>query len=221
MSAITKIKKGIKSVITKIDKKLSKAIFYSFIMSPSEKKLFDKTIRNSKNYMEFGMGGSTFRVLQKSNANVYSIDSSTDWISLMREYKQIRKMEKERRLSLFHVDIGPTKEWGRPVGDDNKEKFPNYSSYIFNLINKDTIDTVLIDGRFRVACALKTILKCHQNMNFQIIIHDFWNREQYHVLLKYFDEIDKVESLGVFKIKNNINLNSIKEEYELYKYHID
>jgi len=211
----------IKKAIIKIDKTLPRAMFYSFIMSPKEKALFDKKVKNSRYYLEFGMGGSTFRVLQKSDAKVYSIDSSTEWISLMQEYRQIRSMEKKGRLSLFHVDIGPTREWGRPVGDSNMEKFPDYSSKIFNLIDKEAVDTILIDGRFRVACTLRTILECYQNKNLQIIIHDFWNREEYHVVLKYIDSIEKADSLGVFKIKNNIDLKAISEEYDLYKYHVE
>ena len=215
------IKSIVKKAVTKIDKTLPRAMFYSFIMSSNEKKLFDKRIKNSHVYLEFGMGGSTFRVLQKSSARVYALDSSSEWISLMREYRQIRKMEKKERLSLFHVDIGPLKGWGRPIDNSHKEKFPNYSSDIFNLIKKDCIDTVLIDGRFRVACALKTIIECYQNKNLQIIIHDFWNREEYHILLIYLDSIEQADSLGVFKIKDNIDLDAVVEKYELYKYNVE
>ena len=214
-------KAKIKRIIIRIDKMLPRACYYTFIMSPKEKVLFDKRVKNSRFYLEFGMGGSTFRVLQKSQAIVYTIDSSTEWISLMREYRQISRMEKKGRLFLFHVDIGPTRVWGRPVDDQHKEKFPDYSSQIFKLIDKSKVDTILIDGRFRVACALKTILECYQNKNLQIIIHDFWNREDYHVLLKYFDSIDKVDSLGVFKIKSNIDLNKITEEYDRHKYNVE
>ena len=214
------LKTSVLKAVTEVDKFLPKALFYSFIMSKKEKELFDKRIKKSNTYLEFGMGGSTFRTLQKSDAKVYSIDSSLDWISFMREYKQIRKMEKTR-LSLFHVDIGPTGEWGRPENDNYKEKFPNYSKRIFELIDKTTVDTVLIDGRFRVACALNTILHLHENKNLQILIHDFWNREQYHMVLKYFDEAESADSLVVLTIKKDVDLNAVKEDYETYKYHVD
>lgn len=215
------IKTKIRTIIKEIDKKLPSAMFYTFSMSPKEKNLFEKEIRNSIVYLEFGMGGSTFRVLQKSNAKVYSIDSSTEWISLMREYKQIKNMERKGRLSLFHIDIGPIGEWGKPINNDQKIKFPNYSSDIFNLVDKKSIDTILIDGRFRVACALKTIMECHQNEKLKVMIHDFWNRDQYHVLLKYFEVIDQVDSLGVFKIKDKFDLNSVMLDYELFKNFVD
>ena len=215
------IKTKIRKIVKEIDKKLPIAMFYTFSMSPKEKILFEKEIKNSLVYLEFGMGGSTFRVLHKSKAIVYAIDSSTEWISLMREYKQIKNMERKGRLSLFHIDIGPIGEWGKPINNDHKEKFPNYSSDIFNLVDKESIDTVLIDGRFRVACALKTIMECYQNEKLKVLIHDFWNRDQYQVLLKYFDVIDQVDSLGVFRIKDKIDLNSVMLDYELFKNFVD
>ncbi|MCZ9877131.1 hypothetical protein OFP88_13935 [Brachyspira hyodysenteriae] len=74
----------------------------------------------------------------------------------------------------------------------------------------------MIDGRFRVACVLNTILNC--NKNIKIIIHDFFNREEYHILLNYLDTIEKSNSLGVFKIKENINTDEINKLIEKYKY---
>ena len=59
-----------------IDKFSPYPLFYSFVMSELEKELFDKKVKQSKVYLEFGMGGSTFRVLEKSKAKIYSIDST-------------------------------------------------------------------------------------------------------------------------------------------------
>ena len=123
------IKKAIKNFIVKIDKRLPNSLFYTFVMSPKEKKLFDEMVRNSAVYLEFGMGGSTFRTLQKSKAIIYSADSSKDWIFRMREYRQIRMQESKRKLFLFHVDIGPTGEWGRPIDNDKKDKFDCFPLY--------------------------------------------------------------------------------------------
>ncbi|WP_232473249.1 hypothetical protein [Brachyspira sp. SAP_772] len=62
----------------------------------------------------------------------------------------------------------------------------------------NNIDTILVDGRFRVACVLNSIFYCR---NAVIIIHDFFNREYYNVLLNYLDIVEKADTLGVFKIK--------------------
>src|SRR5690606_24906756 len=148
---------------------------------------------------------------------VYCIESSKDWISMMREYWWIRSMEK-KRLAVFHVDIGPTKEWGIPNGEECKELFPNYSGIIYNVIPKENIDTILVDGRFRIACTLKAIQECNSNPNLQILIHDFSIRPNYHMILEYLDEVESADTLSVFKIKENIDYGQVMEAYEKYKY---
>jgi hypothetical protein len=134
----------------------------------------------------------------------------------MRGYLYLRHFE-NRRLFIFPVDIGPTGNWGHPESDANKHLFEAYSSSIFDSLDPKSIDLALIDGRFRVACTLKTILSCHQNPSMSILIHDFWNRQPYHVVLKYLDVVKKVDTIGLFSIKKDIDLDAVKMDYESYK----
>ena len=191
-------------------------LFYSFVMSEEEKMFFTKRIRESKNYLEFGLGGSSIRALQKSNAKVYSVESSSEWISKVRQYAFVRYFE-GTRLFILHVDIGPTVAWGFPESDQFRDRFSDYSSNIFQIIDSSDIDSVFIDGRFRVACALKVILECHLNDALQILIHDFWNRPQYHALLEYVDVAAKVDTLGVFSIKRDVDLEAVRKDYDAFR----
>ena len=75
----------------------------------------------------------------------------------------------------------------------------------------------LIDGRFRVACTLKLILECHKNSDLKILIHDFWDREEYHVVLRYLDIVDKADTIGLFSIKEPVDLESVRTDYGAYK----
>lgn len=67
----------------------------------------------------------------------------------------------------------------------------NYSNHIrkLNKEQQDSIDLVFIDGRFRVACCLK----CYDVIKDECLIafDDFLNRPEYHVVLNYFDIVDK------------------------------
>jgi len=189
-------------------------------MSKNEKIIFDRAIKKSRYYLEFGLGGSTLRAIQKSKAKIYSVESSAEWMACMREYIIIRYFE-NKRLFVTFVDIGHTREWGLPASDDARNLFPSYSSNIFKVINNKAIDLALVDGRFRVACTLKIILECHANNNLEILIHDFWNREEYHVVLKYLDTVDKADTIGLFSIKKNVDLNLVKRTYEAYKFTVD
>ena len=211
------INQKIINLIRKLEVYSPYPLFYKFRMTKNEQKVFNNHIKNSKYYLEFGSGGSTLRILQKSKAKIYSVESSSDWIDYLCKYFIIRNA-REKRLFFHHVDIGQTKGWGYPVSKESIELFPNYSNSIFNTLDAGKIDTVLIDGRFRVACVLSVILNITSNKNTTILIHDFWNREKYHRVLKYLIEVDKVDTLGVFKIKSNVDLDLVKQDYEIYKH---
>ena len=211
----------ISSLVHKILKKFDfyspRPRYYSFIMSDSERDLFDQYVKKSKLYLEFGAGGSTLRALTISKAQVYSIDSSQEWIQFMHRYWIVRFLE-NKRLFLKFMDIGPTKEWGQPDGMQSKDLFPNYSSGIFPFLQGKKPDTILIDGRFRVACALQVIIHYHGQSGIKILIHDFWNRPEYHLVLQYLDVLNQTDTLGVFGIKKDLDITQLKAEYELYKY---
>lgn len=195
-------------------------VLYPFHMSDKEGELFERSIGNSSVYLEFGLGGSTLRALQKSKAQIYTVESNPVWITFMRRYLVFRYFE-NRRLSVFHVDLGPTQKWGFPKSQKYKKGFPAYSSQVFESIDGKTVEAVFIDGRFRVACTLKVILECYKNKNLRILIHDFWNREEYHIVLKYLDSVDRVETMGLFSIKQNVNVESVAANYETYKFNPD
>jgi hypothetical protein len=67
---------------------------------------------------------------------------------------------------------------------------------------REKIDMVLIDGRFRVACCLKTWYAVNDTCN--VVFDDFMDRSYYHVVLDYFDIIDKTKDnvMVVLRKKN-------------------
>lgn len=181
-------------------------------MSPGETELLTKYLKDSVRYFEFGSGGST-KLAIRNNVTVYGVESDKNWIDLLIE-------ETGPLCKVSYVDIGPTKEWGYPVDDKHKEKFPLYSESI--LSHQDCFDLILIDGRFRVACTLNAIIhtlkKQGGNSNTKIFIHDFWDRKNYHSVLDFLDVVEKVDTAGIFKLKKNIDLVYLKGMLERYKF---
>lgn len=210
------LKAKVKNIIRRLDKLSPYPLLYPFVMSHDEKIVFDKAISKSHHYLEFGLGGSSLRVLQKSKAKIYTVESSPEWIIQMRKYALLRCFE-NKRLYIFPVNIGPTRDWGYPESDNDQDLFEAYSSSIFEAIDRKSIDLALVDGRFRVACTLKIILSCYENKQLKILIHDFWNRQQYHIVLKYLDVVKKADTIGLFTIKNNVDIESVQNDYESYK----
>lgn len=189
---------------------------YPMLMSSPEKDLLKKYISISKEYLEFGSGGSTFFILENSpSAKVTSVESDAGWIEVMRKWNYIREAENSR-LKIHIVNIGSTGQFGTPLEINKKQLFPSYSSSVFSQINPDSLDTVLVDGRFRVACILQTILHCQKNVT--VLVHDFTNRPYYHAVLNFLDVIECADSLAVLKIKPDVNLEKVRECYEYFKF---
>jgi hypothetical protein len=197
---------------------------FVWLMSSNERSMFKKYIGDSKIYLEFGTGGSTIAALGYANAKIYSVESSKEWIAKMNSKYEIIKMSKDSgRLNLVHTDIGPVGDWGVPVKSEagiDPEKFLNYSREIFK-INPEvkSADVALIDGRFRVACFLNTLLNVGQDT--VIMFHDYWDRPKYHAIMKYVNVIDGVDTLMVCNKKAVVSSEDIKIEYEKYKYNYE
>jgi hypothetical protein len=126
-----KIKVAVKKALGKLDQISPYPLLYPFVMSDKEKAIFDEAIKSSRNYLEFGLGGSTIRAIQKSRTIIHTVESSSEWINYMRQYIVIRYLE-GKRLHIFPVDIGPTKEWGYPVSDNFKDSFESYHQIFFS-----------------------------------------------------------------------------------------
>ena len=71
------------------------------------------------------------------------------------------------------------------VGDERETNIFKYSDTIIKLYetNSPNLDLILIDGRFRVMCALKSLQVIDKDCI--VLIDDFLNRKSNHILLYY------------------------------------
>lgn len=188
---------------------------YPVILTDAEKVLLCKYLETSNKYIEFGAGGSTFLALSNSSADIYSTEADKSWIDYLRSFNIIRNSEEAGRLKFYNIYIGKTKKWSYPEDSSCKNYYPEYSSRVFNDVSADTI---FVDGRFRVACVLNSII--HSSNETKILLHDYIDRPYYHIIENYLDIIETADSLAVFKIKDNIDRNELEHLYEEYKYDV-
>jgi len=76
-------------------------------------------------------------------------------------------------------------------------------------------------GVARIACTLTIILECHANNRLEIAILDLWQRENYNLVLKYLNVVDRADSMRVFSIKGSIDKLTAISDYETYKFNPD
>jgi sulfur transfer complex TusBCD TusB component (DsrH family) len=160
----------------------------------NDKKMFYKYLDKAKNYFEFGSGGSTYQAsLRKNIINIFSVESDLTWINKLKTHDC-------KNVNYIFVDIETiVNTWGYPGNDCSLAKKINYSDQI--LLISDDIDLILIDGRFRVACCLKSLKKIKDNC--YIVFDDFLNRPQYHIILDYCSIIEKTDDNCMVILKKN------------------
>lgn len=191
-------------------------LFFYPHMERKEYFLFKELCKDKKVFLEYGSGGSTIYLLKK-NKTVFSVESNRDFYNYMCSIKFIKEALNSN-LNYRFVNIGPTNKWGKPLSDEYSENWPKYYEQVWQEIDPviHQVDVIFIDGRFRVCCCLYSILKVveYNWRNTVFVIHDFWRREKYHVVLDFLQEVKTTENLASFRIKHNINIDDLKERLE-------
>lgn len=159
---------------------------------------FDKLLSNSKCLLEYGSGNSTIYALRKyDNLNIYTVESDPEYVS---------KLESDDRLNIIYVDIGKTKEWGWPV--EFNSNYPRYSTSVWLRLKEDNVspDLIFIDGRFRVACFLVSLI--YANTGTIILFDDYYDRDYYWIVEKFVTTPPvRIGRMAKFNIDKPLELN--------------
>ncbi len=182
------------------------------LMHDKEFLVFSRHYMAAHQIVEYGCGGSTVFGAQETKAKIRSVESDAQWIAKIRAIPAVAEAERDNRLEILHADIGPTKEWGHPADVSSKDRWPDYAARPWPA----DPSLVFIDGRFRLSCILTAILNSKPGT--LVMVHDFWNRPAYHAALLFLEEVDRAETLGVFRMRDGIDAGRIREMLEANGY---
>ena len=170
-------------------------------LSAKELEKFSSFLTPNCSYLEYGCGGSTVHA-SKSVAHVISIDSDPAWVEQVKEHVTCPHV-------IEHVDIGRVGNWGYPVDTSGVNSYYKYITQPWTIAKEKNITptVIFIDGRFRVACALYSVLQA--NLNTKLLVHDYFDRPQYHTIEKFCTLIDKEETVAVFNITNKFYIENL------------
>lgn len=170
-------------------------------MAPAEEAMLRRYLAKATHYFEFGSGGST--VCASTFANVETIET----VESLREWMGEVQKHSTRHVRFHYVDInGDPHFGGHPRDQSKKDAWPLYSSAIAHAHNVP--DTVLVDGRFRVASALQTWKASPDAL---VLVHDYVNRPKYHALDQFFERIEQVDTLVAFRAKKGVPLAHVED----------
>ncbi len=192
-------------------------------MRPDEAALLSGYLDRSTIYLEFGSGGSTFAAVASSPRQIVSVEADAVWIAQMQRHAPLAEAEAKGRLRLLHADIGPVGRWSIPLSRNDPQ--PEWRRYPFAPWAQLTQapDLVLIDGRFRLACILLSLLACPAGT--PILVHD-WNeadarRRSYFRSLEVAEARDATDCLVVLERRSDFEptrclalLNNALEDWQ-------
>jgi hypothetical protein len=175
-------------------------------MTEHERQLFASLLACSDRYLEFGCGGSTALAAERVRKAIISVESDRAWTEEVAKYCAARPASLQPEM--VYVDIGPTGAWGTPRDPAARDRWPDYHSRIWENPRAADSDLVMIDGRFRVACALQTLL--HTRSETMIMIHDYTDRTQYHIVETLMRPVARAETLWVFQRRRDHDQNGVR-----------
>jgi hypothetical protein len=157
---------------------------------------FHVALRGCKTYLEYGSGGSTLAALRMV-PNVVSVENDRGFYRAVTS--KARSLPSGQYFPIF-VYTGPTSAWGFPkvwlptaLRTSLGRRYAR-APWISIDRNKLSPDIILLDGRFRVACALESLLRLPDGSNCRLFLHDF---EKHHgAYFPIFEFAEQIQQFG-------------------------
>lgn len=160
-------------------------------MTEAEQALLRAAAAGALRMLEFGCGGSTALLLAAGAGCLLSVDSDAGWLE-----RVARGQGATGRLVQHHADIGPCGEWGWPLQPPAAVVAWRYWGAPWLAMAEP--DLVLVDGRYRIACALAAHGRLRPGGH--LALHDFWSRRVYQdALAPFFEVVGAAGSLALLQ----------------------
>ena len=200
------------------------------MMFPEEFEFVVKLLANMRpdTYLEWGTGMSTSFYPLLASGTVIAIDGYPTWCDKVMTDPRVRcMMEDEGRLHFTCPELvgadGTTlalRAVGKlPPNTPDEDVVSAMRIYVDSIVDASheagviKYDVALVDGRFRLQCALRLLPYLHDDS--VLLMHDFWVRfKAYRVVLEYYDVIGYARSVVALRKKGGIL--STEEERAVY-----
>jgi hypothetical protein len=162
---------------------------------------FRSVIPHSKIYLEYGSGGSTI-LAARSVSKLVSVESDSIFARAVKNALPQSRAD----IRILSPDIGFTLDWGYPVFERPTPRriarWKRYPRAPWPALGADVPDTILIDGRARVACALETLLRVPRS---SIVIVDDYVGRSYSMIEQFANIISLHGIMAVFRKRQDFD----------------
>jgi len=169
-------------------------------------------------YVEFGAGGSSV-LAAVHGMRFTSVESDRSFMNAVK-----RKIASIGRLDLakqtfIHVDIGATEAWGKPLFQratpGRIRRWRRYPLAPWPAMERlPGPYLVLVDGRFRVACALAAARFLRGQGGGAILIDDYIEREHYRPVEVFLVRQRAVGRMALFTVRDDLDPQTLDAAIE-------
>lgn len=168
------------------------------VMPRAEQARLREAYAGARVILEYGAGGSTVMAAEMAGKTVTSVESDRDWAAMMTGWFAQNPPAEGSRVDVVWADVGPTKPWGYPADIRQFPAFPGYPLGVWTAGRMQAPDVVLVDGRFRVGCALATALMTEKPV--ALFFDDYGDREPYHEIEQFLGKPQMTGRLAHFEV---------------------
>lgn len=172
-------------------------------MDEASEARFERELGNSRAYLEFGTGGSTVSA-DRLRKPTRSVDCDPYYVAAVR-----KALRPDTIVDIITVDIGITREWGKPLFRQRTparlRRWSRYAEAPFERAWPNGFpDFVLVDGRFRVACALESARQARlAGAATTIMVDDYEDRPAYRAIEAYLGAPERVGRSAMFFVTDD------------------
>ena len=192
--------------------RMSESFIDSEIIFEGDMKLFLQLIEECKVYGEYGCGQSTVWMARNTKCKIIAVDSSQVWIKKVK--KRVENLKDHKRIKLIYANCGKISHFGYPKDYSKRFLYKKYLNAIWE--NKIFPDLVLIDGRFRVASFLTSLIRSKPGT--KILFDDYTERTQYHLVEEFLEPEMKTSRQALFIRPSKLNKKKIVSEINNFSF---
>jgi len=162
-------------------------------------------IARTTRYLEYGSGGSTLLACQTAKV-VVTVDNDRRFLRGVVEAISSSPAVPDLFVPIY-VDTGITQRWGVPVFRTPTPKrvlrWRRYAQAPWEIFRAHSIepDTILVDGRFRAACVLESLLNLGADSACVILVDDYVGRHEYAVVEAFADRVAMFGKMATLRKK--------------------
>ena len=177
---------------------------------PEGEQAFRSQLASCTTYLEYGSGSSTFEAARSGVAFV-TVESDSRFLAAVARHCRAIAPADAKQERFLHGNIGRTGPWGKPVlpSVTRPNTWRRYPLAPWQALGAGFhADFVLIDGRFRVACALAVI--AHQpDASWTMLVDDYVGRDEYTPIAHFANLVAQHGRMAQFRPRPGVSSSEV------------